>query len=99
MHLGRLEYRADTIGKTKGEFTLPLPASVKGGRFQPYELLAFSAEAAAAPSFPSGSKIQASQRPAFYLYAPLPGAAIPSVYCGHGQDFTFTSNLEHTCFD
>jgi hypothetical protein len=100
LHLGRADYKAGTIGKDKATFNLALPAAVKEGKFKPYEVVAFSAEAAGArPSFPSGSKIQAAQRPAFYLYAPLPGSHIPSVYCGHGQDFSFTSNQEHTCFD
>jgi hypothetical protein len=100
LHLGRADYMPGTIGKAKGSFTLALPAAVRGGKFKPYEIVAFSAEAAGAkPSFPSGSKIQAAQRPAFYLYAPLPGSNIPSVYCGHGQDFSFTSSQEHTCFD
>jgi hypothetical protein len=99
-HLGRVEYTPDTIGKSKGTFAIALPATVKEGRFAPYELLAFSAEAVGAkPSYPSGSAIQATQRPAFYLYAALPGSGIPSVYCGHGQDFSYTSNAEHTCFD
>jgi hypothetical protein len=100
LHLGRVDYKPGTIGKEKGAFTLALSGAVKGGKFKPYEVIAFSAEAAGAkPSFPSGSKIQAAQRPAFYLYAPLPGSHIPSVYCGHGLDFSFTANAEHTCFD
>ncbi len=100
LHLGRADYKAGTVGKDKGAFRVALPGTVRGGRFQPYELVAFSAETSgAAPSYPSGSKIQAKLRPAFYLYAPLPGANIPSVYCGHGQDFSYTSDAEHTCFD
>lgn len=52
---------------------------MKDGRLKPYEIVAFSAEAAGAkPSFPSGSKIQTVQRPAFYLYAPLPASRSPS---------------------
>jgi hypothetical protein len=100
LYLGRVDYQPGTIGKAKGAFELALPPSTNGGKFKPYEIVAFSAEAAGAtPSYPSGSKIQPKQRPAFYLYAPLPGSNIPSVYCGHGQDFSFTSNPEHTCFD
>lgn len=100
LHLGKIPYATGTVGKTKGSFTLALPAEVKGGRFAGWELVAFSAEAkGAAPAAPSGSAIQKEQKPAFYLYAPLPGATIPGVYCGHGQDFSFTSNQEHTCFD
>jgi hypothetical protein len=100
LHLGRVDYKAGTIGKDKGAFNLALPSAVRDGSFKPFDVIAFSAAVAEAkPSFPSGSKIQAAQRPAFYLYAPLPALHIPSVYCGHGQDFLFTSNQEHTCFD
>ena len=98
--MGGGEEKRGTLGKDKRAFKVPLPADVKGGKFEPYELVAFSAEAAGAqPSHPSGSKIQAAQRPAFYLYAPLPGSTIPGIYCGHGQDFSFTSDPAHTCFD
>ena len=100
LHIGKVGYKTGTVGKTKGEFTLALPAELKGGKFSAYELVAFSAEAAsAAPKEPAGSKIQQAQKPAFYLYAPLPGASVPGVYCGHGQDFSFTSNQDHTCLD
>jgi hypothetical protein len=99
-HLGKVAYKTGTVGKTKGDFALALPAQVKGGKFQGWELVAFSAEAqGVAPTSPSGSAIQKEQRPAFYLYAPLPGANVPGIYCGHGQDFSFTSNQDHTCFD
>ncbi|MBI4593448.1 MAG: hypothetical protein HY728_04475 [Candidatus Rokubacteria bacterium] len=100
LHVGKLAYKAATVGKAKGGITLALPPQFKGGKFQGYELIAFSAESAgAAPKAPSGSTIQAEQKPAFYLYAPLPGASVPGIYCGHGQDFSFTSNQDHTCFD
>jgi len=99
-HVGRIGYTAGTVGKTKGEFTLALPAEFRGGTFPGWELIAFTAEASGAtPRTPSGSTIQKVQKPAFYLYAPLPGASVPGIYCGHGQDFSFTSNQEHTCFD
>lgn len=100
LRIGKVPYKPETVGKTKGEFSLPLPEQFKGGAFAGYELIAFSAEAnGATPNEPSGSAIQTTLKPAFYLYAPLPGASVPSVYCGHGQDFSFTSNQEHTCFD
>jgi len=100
LHLGRAAYKPGTIGKDKGAFKIGLPSEVKSGKFEPYEIVAFSGEAAGAvPSYPSGSKIQATQRPAFYLYAPLPGSKVPGIYCGHGQDFSYTSNSDHTCFD
>jgi hypothetical protein len=99
-HLGRIDYRAGTTGKDKGTFRLALPAGVRGGAFSPYEIVAFSAEVPGAkPSEPSGSKIQPNLKPAFYLYAPLPGSKVPGVYCGHGQDFSYTSDLQHNCFD
>ena len=99
-HLGKVPHRTGTVGKTKGEFALALPAQLKGGKFQGWELVAFSAEArGASPAAPSGSALTKEQKPAFYLYAPLPGASVPSIYCGHGQDFSFTSNQDHTCFD
>jgi hypothetical protein len=98
--IGKVAYRTATVGKTKGEFSLPLPAQFKGGKFDGYELVAFSAEArGATPKEPSGSAIQIGQKPAFYLYAALPGASVPGIYCGHGLDFSFTSNQDHTCFD
>jgi len=100
VHLGKVPYQADTIGKSKGGFKLALPARFKDGRFDRYEVVAFSAEAKGAkPAAPSGSTIQPALKPAFYLYAPLPGASVPQIYCGHGQDFSYTSNQDHTCFD
>jgi hypothetical protein len=100
VHLGKVPYQTNTVGKKKAAFQLALPAEFKEGRFGRYEVVAFSAEAKnAKPAEPSGSKIQPTLKPAFYLYAALPGANIPQVYCGHGQDFSFTSNQDHTCFD
>jgi len=99
-HLGRIAFKANTVGKNKAGFQVPLPAAFQGGKFGRYEVVAFSAEAKGAkPAAPSGSKILPALKPAFYLYAALPGANIPQIYCGHGQDFSFTSNLDHTCFD
>ena len=99
-HLGRIAYKANTVGKNKAAFDVALPAAFQGGKFGTYEIVAFSAEAKGAkPAAPSGSKIQPTLKPAFYLYAALPGANIPQIYCGHGQDFSYTSNQDHTCFD
>jgi hypothetical protein len=99
-HLGRVPYKTGTVGKNKAAFDLALPARFQGGTFGPFEVVAFSAEAKGAkPAAPAGSKILPALKPAFYLYAPLPGASIPQIYCGHGQDFSFTSNQDHTCFD
>lgn len=100
VHLGRVPFQADTIGKSKGSFKLALPARFKDAKFDRFEVVAFSAEAKnAKPAAPGGSKILPALKPAFYLYAPLPGAQVPQIYCGHGQDFSFTSNQDHTCFD
>ena len=99
-HLGRVPYTKATVGKNKGAFDLTLPTAFEGGKFGPFEVVAFSAEAKGAkPVAPSGSKILPALKPSFYLYAPLPGASIPQIYCGHGQDFSYTSNQDHTCFD
>jgi hypothetical protein len=99
-HLGRVGYKANTVGKNKAAFDVALPAAFHGGKFGKFEVVAFSAETKGAkPSAPSGSKILPALKPAFYLYAALPGANIPQIYCGHGQDFSFTSNQDHTCFD
>ena len=99
-HLGRVGYKANTVGKNKAAFDVALPASFQGGKFGKFEVVAFSAETRGAkPVAPSGSKILPALKPSFYLYAPLPGASIPQIYCGHGQDFSYTSNQDHTCFD
>lgn len=99
-HLGRVAYKAGTLGKSKAQFVLALPDAVKGGRFDGWEIVGFTAESRGTkPSEPGGSKIQPTLKPAFYLYAPLPGANVPAIYCGHGMDFSFTSNQAHTCFD
>jgi hypothetical protein len=100
VHLGRVPFRSGTVGKRKGTFTIALPARFKDATFERFEVVAFSAEPKGAkPAAPSGSAIQPTLKPAFYLYAPLPGSAVPQVYCGHGQDFSFTSDQDHTCFD
>ncbi len=97
-HLGRVPYKTAIVGKNKAAFDVALPAAFQGGTFGRYEVVAFSAEAKGAkPAAPSGSKILPTLKPAFYLYAPLPGANIPQIYCGHGQDFSYTSNQDHTC--
>jgi hypothetical protein len=99
-HIGKVDYKPDTIGKDKGAFSIGLPALFKGGRFGRYEVVAFSAEAGgSAPREPSGGKIQPTQKPAFYPLRALPGSNVPSVYCGHGQDFSYTSNQHHICCD
>src|SRR5262245_10894571 len=59
VHLGRVPFQANTVGKKKGAFQLVLPAEFRDGKFGRYEVVAFSAEARSAkPGEPSGSKIQ-----------------------------------------
>lgn len=96
-------------GKNKGRFTIPMSAKYKGGNFGSYEIIAFSAEptkyingtkVVTTPKSPSGSKIQRSMKPAFYMFAALPGADTELLYCGHGQDFTYAKAPEkQTCYD
>ena len=54
----------------------------------------------AKPSEPSGSDIQKALKPAYYLFAALPGADTDLHYCGHGQDFFYAKAPEkQTCYD
>lgn len=98
-----------TAGKNKGRFTINVPDKYKGGNFGSNEILAFTAErtkyikgnkVVTVPKSPSGSKIQRSLKPAFYLFAALPGADTTLSYCGHGQDFFYAKAPEkQTCYD
>jgi len=88
-----------TAGKDKGRFSIDLPAKYANGDFGSYEIIGFSSEttayingqgeAATIPSEPRGSDVQKELKPAFYLYAALPGADTDLHYCGHGQDFFY----------
>ncbi len=98
-----------TAGKNKGRFTVNVPGQFKGGNFGSYEIIGFTAEktnmlkggkVVRKPSEPSGSQIQKTLKPAFYLFAALPGADTQIRYCGHGQDFFYAKAPEkQTCYD
>ena len=99
-----------TAGKEKGRFKIAVPAKYRNGDFGTNEILGFTSEstpyinntgaAVTIPSEPSGSDIQADLKPAFYLYAALPGADTDLHYCGHGQDFFYAKAPEkQVCYD
>ena len=99
-----------TAGKDKGRFSIDLPAKYANGDFGSYEIIGFSSEttayingqgeAATIPSEPRGSDVQKELKPAFYLYAALPGADTDLHYCGHGQDFFYAKAPEtQVCYD
>ncbi len=102
--------KKDTAGKNKGRFRLALPEKFAGGNFGSYEILGFTSEKTAflgaekkvlqKPAEPAGSDIQKSLKPAFYLFAALPGADTELHYCGHGQDFFYAKAPEkQVCYD
>jgi hypothetical protein len=102
--------KKDTGGKNKGEFRIPVPQKFRGGNFGSYEIIGFSAEKTSSldgsnnviekPSEPSGSDIQKALKPAYYLFAALPGADTELHYCGHGQDFFYAKAPEkQICYD
>ena len=101
--------KTGTAGKNKGRFKFPAPDEFKGGKFGDYEIIAFSAEktnmikggkAVAVPKEPAGSDRQAALKPAFYLFAALPGADTQLNYCGHGQDFFYAKAPDkQVCYD
>lgn len=109
--VGRL--RNDTGGKRRGKFTISVPDKFKGGNFGFYEIIGFTAEKTSSlnvskegievlvkPTEPSGSDIRKNLKPAFYLYAPLPGSDTEIHYCGHGGDFFFAKDLDKQfCYD
>jgi len=99
-----------TAGKEKGRFKIAVPAKYRNGNFGANEIIGFSSEstgyinaqgqAATVPSEPRGSDIQKAFKPAFYLYAALPGADTDLHYCGHGQDFFYAKAPEaQVCYD
>lgn len=99
-----------TAGKEKGKFAINVPAKYRSGNFGSNEIIAFSSEPTGyldasgrvltQPSEPSGSDIQKAFKPAFYLYAALPGADTDLHYCGHGQDFFYAKAPEsQVCYD
>ena len=104
------QLKMETGGKKKGTFRVPVPEQYRNGTFASYEIIAFSAEKTSSldannkvlekPSTPAGSDIQKALKPAFYLFAALPGADTALHYCGHGQDFFYAKAPEkQTCYD
>ena len=105
--------RNDTGGKRRGKFTISVPDKFKGGNFESFEIIGFTAEKTSflnvtkegievldKPTEPSGSDIRDNLKPAFYLYAPLPGSDTEIHYCGHGGDFFFAKDLDKQfCYD
>ena len=102
--------RNGTAGKEKGRFKVVVPEKFRNGNFGTNEIIGFSSEdtsyinekgqAVTIPSEPRGSDIQKAFKPAFYLYAALPGADTDLHYCGHGQDFFYAKSPEtQVCYD
>jgi hypothetical protein len=99
----------ETGGKNKGRFRIAAPDKYKGGKFGSNEIIGFTAEKTGLlngnevvekPSEPSGSKLVATLKPAFYLFAALPGADTELSYCGHDQDFFYAKAPEKQfCYD
>ena len=100
----------DTAGKNKGRFKVAVPDQFKSGDFGSYEIIGFTSEKTGyldsskkvlqKPAEPSGSDIQKALKPAFYLFAALPGADTQLHYCGHGQDFFYAKAPEkQVCYD
>ena len=100
----------DTAGKNKGRFKVAVPDKFKSGDFGSYEIIGFTSEKTGSldgnmkvlqkPTEPSGSDIQKALKPAFYLFAALPGADTQLHYCGHGQDFFYAKAPEkQVCYD
>ncbi len=97
-------------GKNKGRFRIEVAEKYRGGDFGSYEIIGFTSEKTSfvdgngkvvqQPSEASGSDILPALKPAFYLFAALPGADTKLNYCGHGQDFFYAKAPEkQTCYD
>ncbi len=102
--------KVGSAGKDKGTFKIAVPEKFKSGDFGSNEILGFTSEKTdyldgsgkvlTTPSEPSGSDKQEALKPAFYLYAALPGADTSLHYCGHGQDFFLAKAPEkQVCYD
>ena len=102
--------RRTPAARNKGRFTIAVPEKYRSGDFGSYEIIGFSSEQTSyldgdnnvvtQPTEPAGSDIQKTQKPAFYLFAALPGADTELHYCGHGQDFTYVKAPDkQTCYD
>jgi len=97
-------------GKEKGRFRIAVAEKYRSGNFGTNEIIGFTSEKTAyvdgegrvleQPSEPSGSDILPALKPAFYLFAALPGADTQLNYCGHGQDFFYAKAPEkQVCYD
>ncbi len=102
--------KTGAAGKDKGRFKFVVPEKFRNGDFGSNEIIGFtsektsfinaSGEAVTVPSEPSGSDRLEALKPAFYLYAALPGADTDLHYCGHGQDFFYAKAPEtQVCYD
>jgi hypothetical protein len=102
--------KVGTAGKKKGAFRISVPEKYRSGDFGSNEIIGFTSEkteyldakgnVVTKPSEPSGSDIQKSLKPAYYLFAALPGADTELHYCGHGQDFFYAKAPEkQVCYD
>ena len=102
--------KTKTAGRNKGRFRFAVPEKFRSGDFGSFEIVGFSSEktdflgsnnkVVTQPAVPSGSDIQKALKPAFYLFAALPGADTELNYCGHGQDFFYAKAPElQTCYD
>lgn len=102
--------KMDTAGTNEADFTVAVPSRFKSGKFGRNEIIGFTAEAtgliaddgtvAQPPAAPSGSDMQPSLKPAFYLFAKLPGASTERAFCGHGKDFFYAKAPDkQTCYD
>ncbi len=102
--------KKDTGGKNKGRFRIAVPEKYRNGKFGTYEILGFSSEKTSylgannkvlqKPTEPAGSDVLKALKPAFYLFAALPGADTALHDCGHGQDFFYAKAPEkQTCYD
>ena len=99
-----------TVGLQEADFIIKVPPPFKNGTFGSNEFIGFTAEdtnsiaadgtVVARPREPSGSALQKEMKPAFYLYAKLPGAKTAQAFCGHGKDFFYAKDPgKQTCYD
>ncbi len=95
--------------QSPGTFVVPAPKRFKNGRFESYEIFAISAESTqyiegnrvvTTPKEPAGSDLIFQLKPAYYLFAKLPGADTNLHFCGHGQQMFYAKDLDKQfCYD
>lgn len=94
--------------KGKANFVIDVPDKFKDGNWGSFEIIGFTAHPTESlgkkkkvvnkPAEPSGTK--SVPKPAFYMFAALPGAKTERHFCGHGQDFFFANAPEkQICYD